>query len=361
MKCTLFFALTLPLVAFARPQPRAPFTLQNGKDAIALNNKFKGLNEGSPCQNGEDACVKGKFAQCVNGKFLATPCAPGTTCAALPLVNKPGTSIACTTQADIDARIAATGAKDDPSQPSTPPQGTKEKGKGGQGEVDPQTSLTLDPAVIAKGFANDGQDPPTPGQVPSLTSKNNFINFCLTAKGLPITDGKQIKTGSCNPAPIGIIPSVDNMPSAKFVFPKNNDVVQANKPFDIKLAINKFASGNFVNAQKNYFAAPQQVTEQGQIIGHSHVVVERMTGIDQTTPPDPNVFAFFKGLNDKAVNGILTATVANGLPAGTYRVSSITTAANHQPVIVAVAQHGSIDDAVYFTVKDKGAGKGGKA
>jgi hypothetical protein len=31
-------------------------------------------------------------------------------CAALPLVNKPGTSIACTTQADVDARIAATGA-----------------------------------------------------------------------------------------------------------------------------------------------------------------------------------------------------------------------------------------------------------
>ena len=33
-------------------------------------------------------------------------------CAALPLVNSPGTSITCTTQADLDARIAATGATD---------------------------------------------------------------------------------------------------------------------------------------------------------------------------------------------------------------------------------------------------------
>ena len=33
-------------------------------------------------------------------------------CTALPLVNSPGTSITCTTQADLDARIAATGATD---------------------------------------------------------------------------------------------------------------------------------------------------------------------------------------------------------------------------------------------------------
>jgi hypothetical protein len=32
-------------------------------------------------------------------------------CAALPLVNSPGTSVTCTTQADLDRRIAATGAK----------------------------------------------------------------------------------------------------------------------------------------------------------------------------------------------------------------------------------------------------------
>ncbi|KAJ3009572.1 hypothetical protein NUW54_g2739 [Trametes sanguinea] len=61
-------------------------------------------------------------------------------------------------------------------------------------------------------------------------------------------------------------------------------------------------------------------------------------------------FAFFKGLNDPAKNGILSVEVAGGLPKGTYRLASINTAANHQPALVAIAQHGALDDMVYFTV-----------
>ncbi|KAG6852390.1 hypothetical protein C0991_012484 [Blastosporella zonata] len=100
-------------VGAAAPSP-APasggFQLQNGKDAKALNDKFASLTASSQCTDGDQACVAGGFAQCVGGKFLITQCARGTVCAALPLVNKPGTSIACTTAADRDARIAATGA-----------------------------------------------------------------------------------------------------------------------------------------------------------------------------------------------------------------------------------------------------------
>lgn len=48
-----------------------------------------------------------------------------------------------------------------------------------------------------------------------------------------------------------------------------------------------------------------------------------------------------------AQNGVLTADVTAGLPAGTYRLASINTAANHQPALVAVAQHGALDDMVY--------------
>jgi hypothetical protein len=145
------------------------------------------------------------------------------------------------------------------------------------------------------------------------------------------------------------------MPSCKFVFPKNNDVIEENKPFTIKLRVSKLQTGNFVNPQTNYFAAPQQLNKQGRVIGHSHVVVERVSSLRQDTPTDPNVFAFFKGVNDKADSqGILTATVEKGLPAGTYRLASIIAAANHQPVIVAVAQRGTLDDAVYFEVKKQG-------
>jgi hypothetical protein len=43
------------------------------------------------------------------------------------------------------------------------------------------------------------------GQVSSLTSTNNFINFCKTTSGVPLTNGQQVTGGSCNPAPVGAI------------------------------------------------------------------------------------------------------------------------------------------------------------
>jgi len=148
---------------------------------------------------------------------------------------------------------------------------------------------------------------------------------------------------------MGLIPSKANMPSAKFQFPANGGTIAANTPFNIALAIQGMQTGFFVNAQQNYFAAPQQLNAQGQVIGHSHVVVESLSSLTQSTPTDPTKFAFFKGLNAPAANGVLTAAVAAGLPAGTYKVSTINTAANHQPILVPVAQHGSLDDVVYVS------------
>jgi len=238
-------------------------------------------------------------------------------------------------------------------------QGGNQGGNQGANDANPQTSTTLDPRVIATGFENNGQQPPVAGQVASLTSSNNFINFCLTVPNVPITNGKQITTGSCNPAPIGVIPSVDNMPSAKFVNPANGGTVTANTEFTAVMAINNFQAGVFVNADANYFAAPQTLSNAGLIVGHSHIVIESLTSLGQTTPTDPRKFAFFKGLNAAAVNGQLSASVTAGLAAGAYRMCSINSSANHQPVIVPVAQHGALDDCVYFTAVAAGAGNAG--
>jgi len=87
------------------------FQLQNGKDAQKLNAKFTKLTASSPCTDGDLACIDKGFAQCSGGKFVVTQCAASTICAALPLVNKAGTSITCTTESDALARIKATGAK----------------------------------------------------------------------------------------------------------------------------------------------------------------------------------------------------------------------------------------------------------
>lgn len=76
-------------------------------------------------------------------------------------------------------------------------------------------------------------------------------------------------------------------------------------------------------------------------------MIEQIASFQDTKVTNPNVFAFFKGLNDAAQGGVLSADVTNGLPVGFYRLASINTAANHQPVLVAIAQHGSVDDMVY--------------
>lgn len=211
------------------------------------------------------------------------------------------------------------------------------------------SQLALDPKVIATGFEQDGQETPTAGQVASLTSSNNFINFCLTVGNKPITNGQQIKTGSCNPAPMGVIAATTNMPSSKFVSPVNGQDFGVNTAFDIKMAVNHLETGNFVNAAANYYSAPQQVNGAGDIVGHTHFTVQDVGSFTSTTPLDPNVFAFFKGVNGAAVGGVVTESVSAGLPAGSYRVCSINTDANHTPCLVAVAQHGSLDDCVYVS------------
>ncbi|KAF9784692.1 hypothetical protein BJ322DRAFT_991980, partial [Thelephora terrestris] len=173
---------------------------------------------------------------------------------------------------------------------------------------------------------------------------NNFINFCA---GKTITNGLQVKTGSCNPTPMGDLPSVDNMPTSKFQSPTNFGTIPANTQFDIALKVNNLNTGTFVNAASAYFAAPQQLVN-GVIKGHSHISVQQMQSLDSTQPLDPKVFAFFKGVNTVAdSNGVLTVTVTNGLPPGVYRISSINAAANHQEVTGPIAQHGSFNDAIY--------------
>jgi len=250
------------------------------------------------------------------------------------------TDTAVTDTAVTDTAITDTAVTATASDTAAPPAATE----------DPQVSLTLDPRVIQPGLALDGQQVPVAGQVPSLTSKNNFINFCLT-QNVPLTDGKQVRAGSCNVVPMGRIIPKANLPSSKFVFPKNFSTLKANQPFTIQMKVKNMDLGFFTNAQLNYYAAPAQLNDANIIVGHTHVVIEPLTSLDQTEPADPTAFAFFKGVNSPPNgDGVVTADVAKGLAAGTYRLFSINTASNHQPVLASVAQHGSMDDGIYFTV-----------
>jgi len=366
MHSSAVITLALAVAASARPARtrRAAFDLANGQAAIALNAQFATLTPTSACTAGEDACVNQQFAQCVNGAFVLQACAATTVCAALPQVGVAGTTIACTTPADVTARIAATGATSagttaansttTTAPPDTAANTTTTSSTSTSTTAPPppdsasggdQSSLTLDSSVIQT--TDDGQNPPVTGQSAAATSTNNFMNFCA---GQTITNGLQITTGSCNPIPIGNIPAVTAMPSSKFQSPANLDTIPASTSFNITLKTQGIQLGTFTNAAKTYFANPQTLNAQGQIIGHTHVVIESMPALTTTTITNSQDFVFFKGVDGGAdANDNVVVPVAGGLPAGAYRMCTIVSSATHQPAIVPVAQHGSLDDCVYFT------------
>ncbi|SPO07268.1 uncharacterized protein DNG_09962 [Cephalotrichum gorgonifer] len=197
---------------------------------------------------------------------------------------------------------------------------------------DRQSCLKQD--LIQDASTLTGQEPGTegikPGQAESATDENNFINFC---DGQEITNGKQITTGSCNGIPMGRIPAVSNMISAMIANPLSGSQIPSDQTFRISVQIANLKAGNFVNPTTNYYTAPQDLDDAGNIIGHCHVTVQDIGSLDSTTPPDPSTFAFFKGIDDAGNGqGLLEAVVEGGLPPGTYRVCTMIAAQNHQPV-----------------------------
>ncbi|PNY24389.1 Uncharacterized protein TCAP_05673, partial [Tolypocladium capitatum] len=220
-----------------------------------------------------------------------------------------------------------------------------------------QAALALSADVIQTGSQQDGNNPPAAGQIASATDKANFIDFC---KGKTLTNGKQVKTGSCNGIPMGNIPSENKMISSVFISPKNGDNFDVLKDFNAQVQISNLDAGHFTNAATTYYSAPQDLNANGQIIGHTHITIQD-TGKDLNpiVPMNPGSFVFFKGINDAGNgNGLLAVPVAGGLPAGNYRACSMTSASNHQPVNMPVAQRGAQDDCVRFTV---GGGAGNQA
>ena len=234
------------------------------------------------------------------------------------------------------------------------------------------TGTTLSANAIQSGSFNDGSDEigsDEVGQALSLTSQNNFINNCA---GKTLTNGLQITTGSCNgiskwrplirlPTEIliriamGDIPAKTSMVSSVITFPTTGGTVESDTTFNISVQTSNLVAGSFTNADATYYAAPQFLSG-GQIVGHTHVTVQDLgNSLNPTTALDPTQFAFFKGINDAGNGkGLLQAVVTGGLPAGNYRVCTMASASNHQPVLMPVAQRGTADDCTKFVVTGSG-------
>lgn len=137
---------------------------------------------------------------------------------------------------------------------------------------------------------------------------------------------------------MGDIPAKTSMVSTVILSPQNLQDVTPNQTFNVSLQVDNLQAGAFTNATSTYYSAPQALNQAGQIIGHVHVTIQDMGSLNPTTPPDPTVFAFFKGIDDAGNNrGLLQAEVTGGLAAGVYRVCTMSSSSNHQPVLMPVS------------------------
>ena len=164
---------------------------------------------------------------------------------------------------------------------------------------------------------------------------------------------------------MGQIPPQTNMVSSIITNPTPGQDIDAQTGFDVTVQTANLQAGTFTNPDDTYYSAPQTI-KNNMVVGHTHVTIQPMDSMTQTTALDATDFVFFKGINDAGNGkGLLTATVDKGLPAGTYRVCTMAGAANHQPVLMPVAQRGAQDDCTKFTVGQGGgnanANAGGNA
>jgi hypothetical protein len=158
---------------------------------------------------------------------------------------------------------------------------------------------------------------------------------------------------------MGDIPAKSQMVSSIITFPlSGSKTIESDVTFNITVQTQNLVAGSFTNADATYYAAPQALSG-GKVVGHTHVTVQDLgPNLNPKQPLDATQFAFFKGINDAGDGkGGLTAVVTGGLPAGNYRVCTMTSSSNHQPVLMPVAQRGSPDDCTKFTVIGTGTTK----
>lgn len=215
--------------------------------------------------------------------------------------------------------------------------------------------MTLDPRAVQSNAFTDGIE--AKGQAPSLISKNNFINFCISrfgkVGGAIIMNGKQLTDKpACNGVVMGMVPDKNHMPACKFIQPTNLEVVPANKDLRVVLALRNLIVGVFTNPKKTYLDAPVQIDpETKNVLGHTHIVAQSIDSLNSTAIPDPSLFFFFKGIDEAAENGKVSVVIDKGLPKGFWRLSTINTAANHQPISSPIAQRSIYDDIIYITAE----------
>lgn len=65
------------------------------------------------------------------------------------------------------------------------------------------------------------------------------------------------------------------MVSTIIISPQHNqNIASAHKNFNVVLAVDNLAAGQFTNPDTTYYSAPQQLNNEGNILGHTHITIQ---------------------------------------------------------------------------------------
>ncbi|KAI0341351.1 hypothetical protein BDW22DRAFT_1485358 [Trametopsis cervina] len=92
---------------------------QNALDAQILNAQFQHINQTDPCSVGQTACVAGVPALCQSGTWQLKQCSTAQSCLALPMVDTPGTFIACVSDSQASSMFQRAGVTGGPINNNT--------------------------------------------------------------------------------------------------------------------------------------------------------------------------------------------------------------------------------------------------
>lgn len=179
-------------------------------------------------------------------------------------------------------------------------------------------------------------------------------SFCSSiGQGNITANGTQVKTQSCSNTPMGTIPSFDNMISTLIRSPVNGAIVLIDQNITVRVQAININYGFFEDPIDEYYVSPQRVGANGNINGHTHIVIEKI--LDGGNFPDPRTPLFFEGLNDKSdetnsLSALVLGSVFTDSGPGTYRICTITASQGHQSVLMPVARRGSTDDCIRIIV-----------
>ncbi|EQL03365.1 ribosomal protein s17 [Ophiocordyceps sinensis CO18] len=208
----------------------------------------------------------------------------------------------------------------------------------------------LEKSIIQAASQQDGNSPAGAFAI-SDTDANNFINFCARPN-TNLTKGQQAPEGSCNPIPMGMIPTAERMVSAIITSPQNGQRIPAGQNITIAARVTNLDTGKFTNPKTTYYTAPQKLNDQGIIIGHLHFTCQDIgPDLNPQQAPNANKMVVFKDVLTQAdATGLASAEIGdNELPPGNYRCCTIVSAANHQPVLMPLGLRGGQDDCVRFS------------